>query len=457
MIHLTLSEIAEITSGTRAGPADLQVTGPASVDSRAIDAGGLFVACAGENVDGHDYVQASLDAGAAAVLASREVDAPAVIVDDPVEALAALARETVVRLKRDHGLRVVAVTGSQGKTGVKDLLAQVLANAGPTVAANGSYNNELGVPLTILRADPSTRYLVLEMGARGVGHIAHLCRIAAPDIGVVLNVGNAHLGEFGSVENIAQAKGELVESLPAGGTAILNADDPAVAAMATRTRGHVVTFGASGHVALSDALTTPRGGSSFVLTYGDESTTVDLTLLGEHQAINASAVAAAALAARMDLTQIGISLGSARAVSKMRMEPMVTPGGVTIINDAYNANPASMAAALRTLRDLCLAGRESFAVLGEMLELGAESAQLHRSVGSLVVDLGINHLVAVGAGAHQIAEGARLRSSQTAVVEVADVGGAAELLRDRLSAGDVVLVKASRAERLERVAQALMR
>ena len=218
------------------------VTGPASVDSRQLEEGGLFVAVAGEHVDGHDYAARAVEAGAAAVLCERPVGVPAVVVTDVPAALGALAHHVVGRLPE---VRVVGLTGSQGKTSTKDLLAQVLASTGTTVATLGNFNNELGMPLTALRADADTRFLVLEMGARHIGNISELCGFVRPDVGLVLNVGTAHVGEFGSRDAIAQTKGELVESLSEDGTAVLNADDPLVAAMASRTRARVRTYGES--------------------------------------------------------------------------------------------------------------------------------------------------------------------------------------------------------------------
>ncbi|MGW2314460.1 UDP-N-acetylmuramoyl-tripeptide--D-alanyl-D-alanine ligase, partial [Actinomadura luteofluorescens] len=247
MIPLPLSTIAEITGGVRHGPPDPVVDdpvvdGPVVIDSRAVEPGALFAALKGDRADGHDFAAGALAAGAAGVLAQQPVDGPCVVVDDVQEALGRLARAVLERLP---DVTVVAVTGSAGKTSTKDLIGQVLSGAGPTVYPPGSFNNEIGLPLTVLRADAATRHLVLEMGARGIGHIAYLTGIARPDVGVVLNVGTAHVGEFGGRENIARAKGEIVEAVPPGGTAVLNADDPLVSAMASRTRGEVVMFGRS--------------------------------------------------------------------------------------------------------------------------------------------------------------------------------------------------------------------
>ncbi len=284
MIGLTLQEIADLVAGTVAdGPPSRRVTGPAFLDSRSPEPGGLFVAFEGEHADGHDHASAAVQHGAAAVLGTRAVGVPSVLVGDAQQALQELARRVLVRLRpADTGLRVLAVTGSQGKTTVKDMLARVLADDGSTVATAGSFNNELGLPLTVLRADETTRHLVLEMGARGVGHLAELCAIAPPDVSVVLNVGKAHLGEFGSREQIAVAKGELVEALGSEGAAVLNLDDPLVSAMASRTEATVWTFGTSSaaDVRLGAVRVDDLGRPSFDLGYQGRTAHVALQLLG---------------------------------------------------------------------------------------------------------------------------------------------------------------------------------
>jgi UDP-N-acetylmuramoyl-tripeptide--D-alanyl-D-alanine ligase len=252
LIEMTLAEIAAAVGGElRGGDAALTVSGPVEFDSRKVGRGGLFVAFAGEKVDGHDFASAAFAAGAVAVLGQRQVGGPTVVVADPLDAMGRLARAVIDHLPE---LSVVGITGSSGKTSTKDMIAQVLARLGPTVAPAGSFNNELGLPHTVLKAGPDTRFLVLEMGARGIGHLSYLCQIAPPTVGVVVNVGVAHIGEFGSMEAIARAKGELVEALPAGGIAVLNADDDMVRAMADRTRR-----GASGREAADAAAVRAEG------------------------------------------------------------------------------------------------------------------------------------------------------------------------------------------------------
>jgi len=445
MIDLTLAELATLTGGVLHGDGSIVLRGRVSVDSRAVPDGGLFAALPGEHVDGHDYVASAVAAGAAGVLASRAVEAPCVVVDDVVAALGLMARALIGRL----GVTVVALTGSQGKTSVKDLLAHLLESQGPTVSPVGSFNNELGVPLTVLRADASTRFLVIEMGARGAGHIATLCRIAPPDVAVVLNVGSAHVGEFGSSAAIAAAKGELVEALDAKGVAVLNADDQRVSAMASRTSARVVTFGRTGSMRLADVHLDAAGEPSFTLTADGVTVRTHVPQVGEHQALNAAAAAAVAIELGMPLDRVGQLLATAQARSPLRMARSRRADGLLVLNDAYNANPESMTAALRALASM--AGPRGVAVLGQMRELGDVSHAAHVQIGRLAAELGIGRVVVVGDEAAGIAEGAGARA-----VLVADVDEAVRTLSASLLPDEVVLVKASRGERLERVADALL-
>jgi len=343
------------------------------------------------------------------------------------------------------------VTGSVGKTTTKDLLAQLFAADGPTVAPVRSFNNEIGLPLTVLRADEATTHLVLEMGASGIGHIEYLTQIAPPDVSVVLVVGAAHLGEFGGVEATARAKSELVRGLRSDGVAVLNADDHRVMAMAELAPGPVVTFGTSpaAQVRATDVTLDQRGRAAFTLvdartTHAPRSASVRLRLVGEHHVHNALAAAATGLVGGLELADVAAGLSSADALSPHRMHVVDRPDGVTVVDDSYNANPDSMRAALKALAQLAGRDRRSVAVLGEMLELGAEARQAHDAIGRLVVRLNIGLTVVVGDGARAIRDGANHEGSWGDEVVLADdVDAAEQLLAQELRAGDVVLVKSS--------------
>ncbi|MGC4805792.1 UDP-N-acetylmuramoyl-tripeptide--D-alanyl-D-alanine ligase [Micromonospora sp. DT233] len=445
MIPLTLAEVAEAVGGRllAADPAT-RVTGPVEFDSRKLAAGALFVAFPGERVDGHDYAAAAAAAGAVAVLGTREVPGvPMVLVADALDALGRLARAVLDRLPE---LTVIGLTGSSGKTTTKDLIGQLTARLGPTVAPPGSFNNELGHPWTVLRADPDTRFLVLEKGARGIGHVRYLCEVAPPTISVVLNVGVAHLGEFGSVENIALAKGELVESLPADGLAVLNADDPLVAAMASRTSARVVTYGEAAHadVRAVQVRLDGRGRASYTLVMPEGSAPVRLPLTGRHQVSNSLAAAAVARELGMPLAELATALGELGLVSTRRMDVFARPDGVTVIDDSYNANPGSMAVALRALAGMRGGGR-AFAVLGYMAELGEYERDGHLEVGRLAAELGVDRLLVVGEPAAPTHEGATAVENWGGTsVLLTDQAAAVEVLRSELRPGDIVLVKGSR-------------
>ncbi|GII76836.1 UDP-N-acetylmuramoyl-tripeptide--D-alanyl-D-alanine ligase [Sphaerisporangium rufum] len=453
MIPLPLARIAEITSGALAGGADPRavVRGPVVIDSRAVEPGSLFVAIRGARVDGHDFAGRASGDGAVAVLASRPVDVPCVVVADVVTALADLAAASVAMLP---GTTVIGVTGSAGKTTTKDLLAGLTSRAGATVAPAGNFNNEIGHPLTVLRADSGTRFLVLELSAREEGHIAHLARIAPPRVGVVLNVGTAHLGVFGGREQIAKAKGELVEALPADGAAVLNADDPLVAAMAGRTAARVCWFGRSerARVRAVDERLDERGRPVFTLVTPSGRAGVRLRLHGAHLVPNALAAAAAAYELGIPVATIAEELSAAEPRSRWRMEVTDRADGVTVINDAYNASPDSMWAAFDALgaigRD-----RRRFAVIAPMLELGEEADTLNEEAGRAAARAGLTGLWVVGGeDAVPMARGGK----DAPLTHVPDPAGAAAGLAAVLRPGDVVLVKGPRAAGLERVAEALL-
>jgi len=488
VIAMTAAQVAAATGG-RLRPADLDpatvVTGPVVVDSRQVEQGSLFVALPGEHADGHDFAGAAVRAGASLVLAARPlvhdgpddggpVELPAVVVDDVERALGDLARAVLAQLREaavepgGTDLRVIGVTGSVGKTTTKDLLAQLCTAAGPTVAPEKSFNNEIGLPLTVLRADERTRFLVLEMGASGIGHLTYLTDIAPPDVAVVLVVGHAHLEGFGGIEAVARAKAELVAGLAPGGVAVLNADDHRVLAMAAQAPGPVATFGTTtgADVRAVDLRVDRAGRAAFTLDAGRvppvegdasrERAEVTLRLVGEHHVHNALGAAAAALAVGLPLADVAAGLSAADAISPHRMHVVERPDGVTVVDDSYNANPDSMRAALRALAVLAGRERRSIAVLGEMMELGSDARTEHEALGLQVVRLNIDLTVVVGRGAHGIAAGAvREGSWGDEVVVVDDVDAAAELLEAELRPGDVVLLKASNGAGLWRLGDLL--
>ncbi|MBV8234962.1 MAG: UDP-N-acetylmuramoyl-tripeptide--D-alanyl-D-alanine ligase [Acidimicrobiia bacterium] len=431
-VKLTAGHLAEITGGALHGP-DVTVVG-AGIDSRLIEQGALFVPVVAGR-DGHRFIDDALAAGAAAYLTARRPGAgTAVAVDDTVAALTELGRWARTRIEGP----VVGVTGSAGKTSTKDLLGSVLERVLPTVVSERSFNNELGVPLTLVNGNDGTRAAVIEMGARGAGHIAWLCDIARPDLGVVTNVSAAHTELFGTVDAVADAKGELIAALPPSGTALLNADDDRVLAMARRTTATVLTFGiAAGDVRAVDPVVDGELRVSFRLVSPWGEVDVRLGVRGRHQAGNAAAAAAAALAVGVSLDDVASGLSSA-ASSPWRMEVTPTPRGVLLINDAYNANPASTEAALRALASV--PARHRVAVLGPMLELGSLSEGEHRRVAALAASLGID-VISVGAAEYGVEN---VEAVEDALARLGSLGE-----------GDAGLVKASRAAGLERVAARL--
>ncbi|MCX7542478.1 UDP-N-acetylmuramoyl-tripeptide--D-alanyl-D-alanine ligase [Corynebacterium sp. P5848] len=487
MIRMSVSDILGVTGGYLADGADPEaiVTGSVEFDSRRIGPGGLFVCLPGAQVDGHDYAPGAIGSGATVALAARETGAPSIIVPevpvpdsnaaayehDPsghgaavIAALGRLARHNV-DVAAGHGMRVVGVTGSAGKTTVKDLIASVLREAGEVVAPPGSFNNEIGHPYTALRCSTDTDFLVAELSARGVGHIAELAAIAPPVVGVVLNVGTAHIGEFGDRDTIARAKGELVEVLPAaadGGVAVLNADDPLVAAMAGRTPARVVTFSASGAPAAdyrATGISLDDGcRASFTLEGPDDlRESVSLHLAGEHQVANALAAVAATVGVGLDPHVVCAAVSAHEPVSGRRMEVTRRGDGVTVINDSYNANPDSMAAGIRALaHNAAASGGTAWAILGQMNELGPDSADRHAEIGTLLGENGIPRLVVVGTGVntHSLAQAAE--AAGTRVVTADSVDAAINFVQPELGPRDVVLVKASSSEQLWRVADALL-
>jgi UDP-N-acetylmuramoyl-tripeptide--D-alanyl-D-alanine ligase len=455
VIPLTLHEAAAASGGRLVEADGTAVARGLAIDSRAVQPGSLFVALPGSRTDGSRFAALALAAGAVAVVARAGAvgTGPRIELDDPLAALGALG----AAVRERSSAHVVGVTGSTGKTTTKDLLAAVLATRLATVASTASFNNEVGLPLTLARLEPGTQALVVEMGARGPGHIAALARLARPEIGVVLNVGVAHLGMFGSQAAIAAAKGELVEALPPHGTAALNADDPLVAAMAGRTAARVLGFGMGpGAEVRAEGVALDGGGRAhFKLRTPSGGAETSLPAPGEHLVIDALAAAAAGHALGLEPEAIAAGLREA-ALSPMRMQVERRANGLTVINDAYNANPTSLAAALKALVAARRGGR-TVAVLGEMAELGEQAAAEHDRAGRLATRLGVDRLVGVGELGELIVRAARLEGMwPEEAIAVPDAGAAVAALEPWLEPADVVLVKASRVVALDRVADRLI-
>ena len=454
MISLSLAEIAQIVGGRLASGAegDAVVDGSVQTDSRLVTPGSLFFALPGEVTDGALFAPAAVEAGAALVVAERELDlaAPLIVVADGVAALARLAAAVVERVRAAGPLRVIAITGSNGKTTTKNLLRAILETQAPTVAPQGSFNNHVGAPISMLGIDFNTRYLVVEMGASGAGEIARLVAIAQPDIGVVLKVGLAHVGEFGGIDAVQRAKSEMVTDLASHAVAILNVDDDRVAQMARQTVASVRWFGlgAMADVRAEDLEATSTG-TSFTVVVGKTRMPVRLRILGEHHVLNALAALSVARELGIDLAESISAIEAVARAERWRMELLLPPSGAIVINDAYNASPDSMAAALKTLAQIRGAEDRTIAVLGEMAELGEYSDEEHDRIGRLVVRLNIRKLIVVGHGARHIHNAAGLEGSWDGEsVYVATADEAYDLLRDDLRAGDIVLVKSSKSANL---------
>jgi UDP-N-acetylmuramoyl-tripeptide--D-alanyl-D-alanine ligase len=446
MIKLSAREISLIVNGSLHGDENIMVTQAPVFDSRQAKAGSLFLALIGENTDGHNFCADAFSNGAVLALTTQVIEQPCVVVSDVLQAVADLAKFVRVQLA---DLTVIGITGSQGKTTTKDLLNYILSSAGETVAPKGSFNNELGVPLTILECNEQTKYCIVEMGARHIGDIASLCEIAKPNIGAVLKVGNAHIGEFGSREAIAQAKSELITSLGSGGTAILGTYDQFTPAMKVADGVAVLTFGERSDCNVRAADVEIREGRPhFDLVTKSGRAAVGMRLVGLHQIPNALAAAAISSALGLSVDQIAGALSMAELASKWRME-IFELNGRLMINDSYNANPESMAAALRTLALFAQErGGSSWAVLGKMHELGPSENSDHVAIGKLVSDLGIDQLLTVSmpAYSHGVAS-----DSDTKVHDLDDKNLVVALLKE-MQSGDVLLVKASRAEHFEEIA-----
>lgn len=446
MIAIKASEVASIVGGVLHGE-DSTITSPAFLSSRDCTPGSIFLAIKGENVDGHDYVSDAFTHGAVVAFTSHTVPESCIVVEDVTRAISALA--AYVRRELSE-LKVIGITGSQGKTTTKELLASILSAQGSTVSPKGNNNNELGVPITLLQCTKETQYCIVEMGARHQGDIAALAEIAAPQIGVVLRVAAAHIGEFGSIETIAKTKSEMISSLRGDSVAILGQYDEFTPKMNSLHQGRTIYFGEdnSADIRATD-IELREGRPHFDLVTPEGRSTVALRLYGEHQISNALAAAAVAYVLGISTDHIAGSLSTAEVHARWRME-VKELNDLTIINDAYNASPDSMAAALRTLVHLTQErGGESWAFLGNMRELGESSRQAHAEIGTLASSLGVDHLVTVGAPDYAVEIG---ENSQISIHSCLDRSEALKFA-EHLNRGDVVLCKASRSDGLEVLAE----
>lgn len=452
MSELTLGEVIEITQGTPFRIPDLskKVAG-AAYDSREVKPNYLFAAFQGQNTDGHNFAPAAIAAGAIATLASHEVDGPCILVSDVRQALILLASANRKKLS----VPVLAITGSSGKTTTKDLLIDLMLTRGKVVATAGSRNNELGLPITLLSADYETKSIILEMGARHKGNIHELVQIAQPNIVGITNIGSAHLGEFGSIDQIVNTKSEILESLDANGIAVLNADQEVSDQIALRTRGQVRFAGLSkrAQVRVTNMELDENAKPKFKLELDGDEILIQLNIVGRHQASNAAIAAAMAAAAGITPAEIQAALNSAHTRSDLRMAVALI-NEITFIDDSYNANPESVAAGLEVIASLGGVKRR-IAILGEMAELGEASDELHRQLGQLAAKH-VSLLLTCGSSAKLITDGAiaaGLNASQARVFDNPNL--IVEFLRHEMDAGDALLIKASRAAKFDLIAQQL--
>ena len=461
---MTIEEIAKaISAEIKNLDSSLKVTGKIVIDSRKVSKGDLFVAINGAKVNGHDFCDVAIKQGAVAVVTAKEISGiPTLLVsngnftsqdvDQPtVIALGKLANYLLTKLPN---LWKVAVTGSSGKTTTKDLLADLGRLIGPTVAPKGSFNNEIGLPQTVLECDENTRVLILEMGARRVGNIKHLCEIAKPDTSILLNIGTAHAEIFTSVEKILETKSEIIQCLSTADVAILNHED--VTFPRQKTNAQIVSFGLSGSdVSAKNVILNEKAQAQYDLEYLGKTSQVKLKIVGSHQVSNSLAAAAAFLKKGIDIDLVAKTLSNSVAQSKWRMQIEVNKKNVTVINDAYNANPESMKSAIRTLKQIG-AGKNTYAILGEMLELGELSISQHQEVAKLVQKLEIQNTIVIGSGAKSIYDFLSQNGYQGKLHYVENVEGAIAKAKEMMQPSDVVLVKASRSIGLERVANAIV-
>lgn len=466
MVPLRVSEIVRVTDGTLlSGSAGATIAG-VSTDSRAPGAGDLFVPLKGERYDGMAFAAQALAGGARGAFVTRynekvraefkDAVGPKTVLIKVRDGQAAL-QQLAAHVRTKLSVHVVGITGSTGKTTTKDFLSAMLAQRFDVVAAERSFNNEVGVPMTILRATAGTEALIVEMAMRGQGQIAQLAAIARPNVGVITNVGKTHFEFLGSEERIAEAKSELVQAIPADGLVVLNADDYWTHKMRMVSKARIVTYGthSTANVRASDIEVDSEGRAVFQVRARGRRRKVRLPVLGIHNVYNFCAAAAVALDSGVEMPEIMESLKHV-TFSAMRMQLFTTADGVTVLNDAYNANPTSMRAALDTLASIRTPGKK-IAVLGDMTELGAMTDVAHFQVGEQAAKAGIDLLVIVGEHSRRVADGAMVAGMGKQQVRVCDTStDASRVVRKALAPSDVVLVKASRAMRLEEIADGLM-
>jgi len=454
MIAISLQEISEAIGAKLIGDGTVVISGSVETDSRLIKAGSLFVAKPGEVTDGHEFVSSAIANGAVALIVEHEVSStvPQLVVKDSVHALGLLAKHVVAKVKALGQLKVIGVTGSNGKTTTKNMLREVLSTKGKTIAPEESFNNEVGAPYSMLKIDEQTKFLVVEMGAGGPGTIKYLAQMCEPDIGIELKVGLAHAGEFGGIEATENIKAELVEELAPTGIALLNFDDERVMNMATRTKAKALTFGLgqdSDYSASDVAIS--LSGTSFGFSAPDGTKSkVNLHILGEHHVYNALAALATGEILGVDRKEAIQAIESMKLAEKWRMELGVAESGLTVINDAYNASPDSMRAALQTLAQLGrISGKKTVAVMGEMAELGEFSAHEHDAIGRIAVRLNLGQVVVVGKAAKLIHMGASQEGSWDGESQYFDeISNALAYLREMLTGDEIVLVKSSKSANL---------
>ena len=462
MIALTVAEIANAVSGQIKGDESVVVTGSVETDSRLVKTGSLFVAKPGDETDGHLFAPAAKESGAVALIVQHwleDVALPQILVTDSVLALGELAKYVLSAIRSKTNLQVIGVTGSNGKTTTKNMLREILSKVGPTIAPIESYNNEVGAPYSILQTTLETKFLVVELGAGGPGSIDYLAQIARPNIGVVLKVGLAHVGEFGGIETTAQIKSELVRALGDDATAVLNADDGYVSDMSDLTQAKKAWFGTAGDAQYrASDQSVAIDGTSFNLHWPDGvQEPIKLQILGEHHVMNALAALAVADLLQVPRETAVAALEAMPLAERWRMQVLNRSDGVTIINDAYNASPDSTKAALQTLAQLGKSGRRTIAILGEMAELGSESREQHDAIGRIVVRLNIDQLIVVGMGAKLIHMGAEQEGSWAGESKFFEsIDEALAYVRGMLRAGDLVLVKSSKSANLRHLGDNLM-